>query len=87
MATNDESKIKRWFDRYLTSVEEGDVDTYLSSWSNDVIFLPPNQGALKGKDSIRGVAEGIKRSFVEPKIIEQEIGVSGDVAFARNLVS
>lgn len=55
--------------------------------ARDVIFLPPNQGALKGKDSIRGVAEGIKRSFIEPKIVEQEIGVSGDLAFARNLVS
>ena len=87
MVTSDESEIKKWFDRYLTSVAEGDVDTYLASWSDDVIFLPPNQSALKGKDSIRGVAEGIRRSFIEPKMIEQEIKVSGDIAFARNLVS
>ena len=84
---DDEAAIKKWFDKYLNSVVEGDVDTYLASWSDDVVFLPPNQRALKGKDSLMEIAMGIKRNAVEPSVREQEIRVSGDLAFARNLVS
>ena len=68
---DDQVAIKKWFDKYLTSVVEGDVDTYLASWSDDVVFLPPNQRALKGKDSLREIAEGIKRNAVEPLVREQ----------------
>ena len=40
-----------------------------------------------GKESCREIAEGILRYDVEPRVKEQEISVSGDLAFARNLVS
>jgi uncharacterized protein (TIGR02246 family) len=84
---DDEAAIKKWFDKYLTSVAEGDLDTYLASWTDNMIFLPPNQRAKIGKESCREIAEGILRYDVEPKVKEQEISVSGDLAFARNLVS
>ena len=84
---DDETEIKKWFNKYLTSIIQGDLDTYLASWSDDMILLPPNQQAKMGKESCREIAEGILRSDIEPVVKEQEIMVSGDLAFSRNLVS
>jgi len=81
----DEAAIREWFERYIGSVVTGDIDTYLASWSDDVIFLPPNQPAKIGKEACREIAEGILLYEIEADLDIQEIKISGDLAFARNL--
>ena len=81
----DEAAIREWIDKYIGSVISGDLDTYLASWSDDVIFLPPNQPAKIGKEACREIAEGILLYDIEADLDIQEIKISGDLAFTRNL--
>ena len=50
-----------------------------------MIFLPPNQPAKIGKEACREIAEGILLYDIEADLDIQEIKISGDLAFTRNL--
>jgi len=80
---SDEEAIRSWFDTYLSSVVAGDLDTYLASWSDDMIFLPPDQSIKIGKESCREIAEGILHYDIEPDVTIEEIVIDDELAFAR----
>ena len=79
----DEAAIRSWFDNYLSSVVSGDLESYLASWSDDMIFLPPDQSIKIGKESCNEIAEGILHYDIEPDVKIEEIIVDGKLAVAR----
>ena len=40
--------MQAWCDRYVEAVKAGDLDTYRTFWSEDVIWLPPGEPMIQG---------------------------------------
>ena len=44
----DVQTMQAWCDRYVEAVKAGDLDTYRTFWSEDVIWLPPGEPMIQG---------------------------------------
>ncbi len=44
----DVQTMQAWCDRYVVAVKAGDLDTYRTFWSEDVIWLPPGEPMIQG---------------------------------------
>ena len=63
---------------------KGDIEQWLTVFTEDVIIMPPNSAALNGKDATREWARPSFDQFnLEADITVDEVEVSGDLAFAR----
>jgi len=81
---SDADAIKAIYERSLVKQKEGDVDGWLDLFSEDVVFMAPDQTVGEGKESIRAVVAPLLEQFiVEESTFLDEIQVSGDLAFAR----
>jgi len=70
--------------RYSSSLNAGDLDSWLSLWTDDGVQLPPGEPPVVGKDQIRARNKGVLDKFtVNLSITNDELGVAGDWAFAR----
>src|SRR5213594_4404335 len=70
--------------RYSSSLNAGDLDSWLSLWTDDGVQLPPGEPPVVGKDQIRARNKGVLDKFtVYLSIATDEVGVAGDWAFAR----
>jgi len=72
-------------EEYTKAANEGDVESWVATFADDAIYLPPNQPAVNGKEAIR---PWVISSFFEPFEIQldvsfQEIEVAGIWAFAN----
>jgi ketosteroid isomerase-like protein len=45
--------ISNWFGNYLEAIKKADVEPILSSVSDDITFMPPNQPSFSGKENLR----------------------------------
>jgi uncharacterized protein (TIGR02246 family) len=70
--------------RYSSSLNAGDIDSWLSLWTDDGVQLPPGEPPVVGKDQIRARNKGVVDKFTfNMSITNEEAGVAGDWAFAR----
>ena len=62
-----------------------DADVILAHSADNIIFMPPNVGSVKGKEEIGNFLQGFFDHFTmtELKTMEREVIVSGDWAFER----
>ncbi|NQT35934.1 MAG: nuclear transport factor 2 family protein [Planctomycetes bacterium] len=44
----DVQTMQAWCDRYVEAAKAGDLDTYRTFWSKDVIWLPPGEPMIQG---------------------------------------
>ena len=73
----DEDEIRGWFDEYVATVKAGDIDGYWAFWSEDVVWLPPNQSIMHGREACMEMA----RSGFEQYMIDQEFTID-EILFA-----
>jgi len=82
----DTAAINDIWSQYSSSVNDGDVDRWMSLWTEDGVRMPPNEPTIIGKDQIR---VGMKRVFdqftFDMDITNEEVGVAGDWAFSRGI--
>ncbi len=70
--------------RYSSTLNAGDLDSWLALWTDDGIQLPPGEPPVVGKDQIRARNKGVLDKFtVNLSVTNAEVGVAGDWAFDR----
>jgi len=82
MATQVETT-RQVFEHHLGALGAGDLDAVLSDYAGDSILIAPD-GALKGRQAIRGFFEGVLASLFKPGTYEFAIDtlhVADDVAY------
>ena len=82
----DEAAINAIWSTYVSSLEAGDIDAWLSLWTEDGVQMPPNELSVIGKDQLRTRNGGaLDLLTVEIDITNQEVEVTGDWAFSRGV--
>ena len=80
----DVEAIKEWIDRYCATVTAGDLDSYRTFWSEDVVWLPPNAPVRQG---IEACMDHNRPFFEQYDLVEtmsvEEVEVADRFAFAR----
>jgi len=70
--------------QYRSSQNAGDLDRFMSLWTEDGILMPPNRPPVIGKDQIRVIAKGHFDKFtIDMDGTEAEVEVAGGWAFTR----
>ena len=83
----DEQALQDWFDKYVTNNKSGLYENFVTFWTDDVIWMPPNSSIVKGKDSVmlyvKPSFDALKDYTFDQKIITEEIKTVQDYGFAR----
>ena len=82
----DTAAINAIWSTYVSSLEAGDIDAWLSLWTEDGVQMPPNEAPVIGKDKLRqrnGAALDLFTVAID--ITNQEVGVAGEWAFSRGV--
>lgn len=83
-ADSDVSAINAAYERSVATQKDGDIDGWLALFSEDIVFMPPDQTIVEGKEAIRAIVEPFQEQFnIEESTSLDEIQVSGDWAFTR----
>ena len=81
---DDIAAVKGVHDRYAAAVIAGDLEAWISLWSDDAVRMAPDAPASYGKEDIRAAVEGGFDLFNMQMTIDfAEVVVPGDWAFAR----
>lgn len=84
----DVAAINEIWNQYASSVISGDLDTWISMWTDSGIQMAPDAPAVIGKEQIRAKYESIFPQFIfKMAITNKEIRVAGDWAFSRGTYS
>ena len=71
---------------YSSSLNDGDIDAWLSLWTEDGVQMPPGEAPVVGMEQLRQRNGGALGLFtVEIDIDNQEVGVAGVLAFSRGV--
>lgn len=70
--------------QYSSSLNSGDIDAWLSLWTDDGIQMPPNSPPVVGKEKIRARNKAVLDQFTfDMGITNEEVRLAGDWAYAR----
>ncbi|MFO8036943.1 MAG: nuclear transport factor 2 family protein [Anaerolineales bacterium] len=83
------AKVYRVWHEYAAAVKAGDLDRWISVWTEDGIRMPPNASRSIGLEQIRTSLEFDLRTFhfEEYTIQPDEIRILGNQAYAHGLYS
>ena len=74
------------WNHYASSLNAGDVDRWISLWTEDGVQMPPDSPPVIGKGQIRTTMKGILDRFAfDIAVTPQEVGAAGDWAFSRGI--
>ncbi len=80
----DVEAIKSLSDEIMKAYNEGDLEALTAIVAEDVVFMPPGEPTLIGKEAIRNWHDFDKISF-DVNITVEEVQVLGDWAFIRDI--
>jgi uncharacterized protein (TIGR02246 family) len=81
----DIAAIKELYNQATLACSTGDVELYLSIFTEDAVVMPPGYPAAMGKEELRPMIEGLFGLFdLELPYTVEEVEVIGDRAFARS---
>jgi len=84
-AEADIAVINALYKQSTNAVKTGDVELYLSIFTEDAVVMPPGFPAAMGKEEIRPIIEGLFTAFdLELPYTVEEVEVLGDRAFVRS---
>ncbi|MBI4475518.1 MAG: nuclear transport factor 2 family protein, partial [Acidobacteria bacterium] len=77
--------IHRLADRYKTTCNADDLDSFMTLLTDDVVFMPPDQNSVVGKPAVRA---WLTESFFGPfrmnlRFSFDELDIVGDLACGR----
>ena len=75
--------IQRTVQEFVSAVNSGDLNQCLGTLTDDVVFLPPDQPGITGKDAVR---VWVKENFFDPfrmmlNLTHDELDVVGPMAY------
>jgi len=77
----DIAAINNNIEQYISSMNAGDLDRWISLWADDAIQLAPDAPAVIGKEQIRAKYESIFPLFIfNMSITNEDVKISGDLA-------
>ncbi len=80
----DITTIKEILEQYKSTWESGDLDLWISLWTDDAIEMVPNRPALIGKEQMLEMWKPFFEKFImKLPMPPKEIVVAGDWAFCR----
>ena len=80
----DITAINEIWTQYSSSLNSGDIDLWISLWTDNGVQMPPDSPPVIGKEQIRGRNKGVLDQFTfNMGITNEEVEVAGDWAFAR----
>lgn len=81
----DKAAINELYNQITLAIGAGDVDLYLSLFTEDAVIMPPEGKAVLGKKELRPIIEGLFNSMdLELPYSGINIEVSKNMAFARS---
>ena len=81
----DQDAIKAVFAQSSLAVKTGDVDLYISIFTDDAMVMPPGFPIARGKEEIQPVIEGLFGMFeLELPYTVEDIEIIGDQAYTRS---
>ncbi len=84
----DIAAINEIWNQYALSINSGDLDTWISLWTDNGIQMAPDAPAVIEKEQIRAKYESIFPQFIfKLAITNKEIRVAGDRAYSRGTYS
>ncbi len=76
--------INEFWVEYASTYSAGDIDAWVSLWTEDGVQMPPGEPPVVGKDQIIVRNQGVADTFaVEMDIDNEEVNVAGDLAYSR----
>lgn len=77
--------VERIWDEYASSLMDGDIERWLSLWTEDGVQMPPGEPPVVGKEAIRerNQAEADRFAVDDMEIWNAEVVSAGDWAYAR----
>ena len=80
----DIAAIEEIMDNYALGMITGDLDLWMSLYTDDIVKMPPDEPAVFGKEDLRTSMKPLFDNFtIEMVIYNEEVQVAGDWAFAR----
>jgi len=80
----DASAINDIWTEYASRLNDGDIDRWISLWTEEGVQLPPNAPPVIGKDRIRvGMKRALDQFTFNIEITNAEVEVVGNWAFSR----
>ena len=83
---NEETAVAALWEEYSASLNAGDLDRWLSLWTEDGVQMPPDEPSVVGKQSIRVRNQSVLDAFTfDITITNQEVVAVGDLAYSRGV--
>lgn len=80
----DTTAINKIWNQYTVGCNTGDLDLWISLWTDNGIQMPPDTPARIGKEQIREKMKPLFDQFIiKIAITCEEVRVTGDLAFSR----
>ena len=74
------------WNQYASSLNSGDVDRWISLWTEDGVQMPPGSPPVVGKEQIRTEMKAtLDRFAFDFTVLTEEVRATGDWAFSRGL--
>lgn len=74
------------WNQFASSLNSGDVDRWISLWTEDGVQMPPGSPPVVGKEQIRTTMRAILDRFAfDMAVTPMEIRAAGDWAFSRGV--
>ena len=74
------------WNQYASSLNSGDVDRWISLWTEDGVQMPPDSPPVIGRTQIRTTMKAILDYFAfDIAVTPQEVRAAGDWAFSRGI--
>jgi uncharacterized protein (TIGR02246 family) len=84
--TSHEPRLDARRGEWIARVNAGDLDGYTAMMADDVIWIPPGQAALDGRDNVRAWLAPMFEEFAyELTVTGVEVRVTGDWAVERGV--
>jgi uncharacterized protein (TIGR02246 family) len=72
--------------QYASSLNSGDVDRWISLWTEDGVQMPPDSPPVVGKEQIRTkMKAALDRFAFDISVTSAEVRAAGDWAFSRGI--
>ena len=81
---SDIGAVKKLHQQLAACMNARDLDRVMNGFSDDVVYMPPNQPALMGKNAVRSMWASLLREFAfEVVVSTDDVEVIGDRAIER----
>ncbi len=80
----DTAAINELMNKFTEAINDGDLEQWISLWTDDGVRMAPGAPAAVGKEDIKEAVRGLFESFTAVETVNtEEVKVAGDWGFAR----